>query len=639
MKRNLLVLVIVLAALFFIYCSHKLSTGSGRPGMEGFPWPDPANEIVLEVPAGGADILVDGDPGEAGWKECAVVEKFYRVADAGPASIDAAVGVLYDGEKLLFRLDLPQAGAEDSPGKCFLSDEYDLTRSKASVSIYLDPPHDHGLYYRFIIDPKGNRQDLRVADESWFADWQAAVDRSSERWRAEIAIPVARIFNAPAEGDIWGFNIALNGLNQQGALSSTPIRLNLADAERFGHILFRGSLGEDGREKIKAALPGVHRMAKKARLEANRKMCGPELIDIPGELTGLAPGREFLLENGMRVTCLGLDNPEIIRSRYPFFYEKYENPQIQRLREEFSLDTIIAPGKNEFEQLILLNEWLVESVPFGSPPPIRPQAFQVLEHGLAGQAFNCTYKSFTLMQLYAALGWTARKMTSMGHGTLDVWSNYWRKWIQIDPSHNSYFRLRGTAAPLNSNEIRREYWRNGGVDMEMVYGSEQRAERVTLETREKDGLLRYRQDGYAWIAYKTRNNFFEVPYAYRNFLYLIVEDEYNRGKQWTQGAGRVDGRQLFSIRTDRPGDIFWTLNQACIHLYGQGENVLKVQLETVTPNFEAFEIALDSGEWRSSESVFTWQLHPGQNFLRARSINKFGRIGSEHKLVLGVPEG
>jgi len=638
-KKSLLFPLIIIAASTLLYCSHKLSTASAQPVLEGFPWPDPANETVLEVPAGGEAILVDGSPDEAGWKDCAAIEKFYRTADAGQASVDAAVGVIYDGGNLVFRIDLPPVEAEGSLRKCFLSDEFDLARSKASVSIFLDPFHGHGVYYRFIVDPGGNKQDLRVADESWAADWQAAVDHSSGRWSAEIAIPVAQLFGPPAAGDIWGFNVALNGVNDEGTLSSTPIRLNFVDAERFGHLLFEGNLNEDSLAKIKAGLPVVHRNAREAGLEANRKLCGPELVDIPGELADMAPGREFLLKGAGKITCLGLDNPEIVRSRYPFFYERYDNPEIQRLREEFDLDAIIAPGKNEFEQLILLNEWLVENVPFGSPPPIRPQPFHVLKHGLAGQTFNCTYKSFTLVQLYTALGWTARKITSVGHGTLDVWSDYWRKWVQIDPSRNSYFRLSGTAVPLNSNEIRRQFWRNGGVDMEMVFGSGQRAERVTLERREKDGLMRYRQDGYAWVAYKTRNNFLEIPYAYRNFLYLMVEDEYNRGKQWIHMySGKPDERQLFSIQTDRPGDIFWTLNQAYVHLYDQGGSALRVQLETVTPNFEAFEISVDNGEWRRSEPVFTWNLHPGQNFLQARSINKFGRRGAEHKVVLGMGE-
>ena len=171
--------------------------------------------------------------------------------------------------------------------------------------------------------------------------------------------------------------------------------------------------------------------------------------------------------------------------------------------------------------------------------------------------------------------------------------------------------------------------------MEMVFGTEQRAEKVTLQTREKDGLLQYRQDGYAWIAYKTRNNFFEIPFTYRNFLYLIMDDEYNHNLKWTND-GEIDEREIFGLRTQNAGDIFWTLNQAYIHLYYQGDKKLQVQLETVTPNFDTFEIATDQEEWNPTDPIFSWPLHSGLNILKTRSVNKFGVHGSEHKIVLMV---
>jgi hypothetical protein len=171
--------------------------------------------------------------------------------------------------------------------------------------------------------------------------------------------------------------------------------------------------------------------------------------------------------------------------------------------------------------------------------------------------------------------------------------------------------------------------------MEMVFGTEQRAERVTLERRDRDGAYQYRQEGYEWVAYKTRNNFFEVPFTWWNFDYLIMEDEYNENQAW-QYRGERDVRDRIGIRTQRMADVFWTLNQAHIHLYDEGNTALKVQLETHTPNFDRFEVSVDKGEWHSTGPVFSWELHQGQNHLRARSVNKFGVNGPEHKIVLKV---
>ncbi len=622
-----------LASLLFLLFSPL--SGSASTGAElnsgSFPWPDPANGSVLVVPS------LEG-AAQGRWERAAETATFYRASDAAETELDASVRVMFAGGELLLKFSLPAVRAAENPRKCFLSDEPSLLRSAGPrLNISLDPEHGHGVYYQFVTDPAGRRQDLRVYDESWNASWKVELDKTARRWEGVVSIPVADIFHAPADGEIWGFNLTLYDMENGDALSSTPLVLNLADAEAFGHLLFRGGL-DDGRvAAAKAALPEFHQRAREEKMAANRAICGPELLEIGGELPALAVRGQYTLGGGRKLTCLGLDNPPLVRSRYPFFYEKFDNPELHRLRKLFRLDEVIAGGKNEFEQILLLNQWLVDHVEFGGPAPIQPQAFHVLNYGLAGQGFNCTYLSFTLAQMYTSLGWTARKMTSVGHGTLDVWSDYWRKWMQVDPSRNSYYRMRGTALPLNSNEIRRELWHNGGVDMEMVFATEQRAEGVTVETRDKDGLLRYRQDGYAWIAYKTRNNFFAVPMAYWNFRYLIVDDEYNRGKHWPVGKGTAaDPRERMGLRTDRIGDIFWTMNQAFIHLYDAGGGNLKVQLETVTPNFEKFEICIDNGQWRQSEPVLNWELHEGQNFLEARSVNKFGRVGAEHKVVLLV---
>lgn len=593
---------------------------------------DPVKTIIYEVPFISEKIILDGLLNESAWSVANNIKNFFHSDNTNPSEVDAKVLLLSDGENLIVGLELPAFEDVVAPEKCFLSDELDL-RPGPNVTISLDPGHQHGIYFRFLIDSEGRKQDLKVDDESWTTAWTAKTTQDDNRFFAEIQIPLQKISGHHTEGEFWGFNISFSGMNDQGVFHTTPMGLRSDDAASFGHILFKGALSRKQINQVKSLLPELHKSNWEEKLAQNRALCGPELTEISGELEGIEPGIELRLMNGTKLTCLGLDNQPIIRSKTPFFYEKFENADLQRLRNQYNLDEIIASGKNDFEQILLLNEWLVEHVPFGSPPPIRPQALQVLYYGLNGQTFYCTYLSFTLMQMYCSLGFTARKMTSVGHGTLDVWSNYWRKWMQIDPSRNSYFRLAGTAIPLNSDEIRREFYRNGGVDMEMVFGTAQRAERVTLERRDRDGAYQYRQDGYAWVAYKSRNNFFEIPFAYWNFDYLIAEDGYNENKIW-QHRGETDVRERLGTRTRQIGDIFWTLNQAYIHLYDQGSAHLSVQLETHTPNFKHFEVSIDNGEWKISDPVITWEVHSGQNHLKARSVNKFGVTGHEHKIIL-----
>ena len=135
------------------------SAGAGEVRLEGFPWPDPANEIVLVVPTVSVKPYIDGELNDDCWKEAVRIEKFYRSKDAGAVSIEATVKVFYDGSNLVFGIDLPKTKTDESLNKCFLSDEYALLSSASSIRICLDTVHGHGIYYQFIIDPEGRKQD------------------------------------------------------------------------------------------------------------------------------------------------------------------------------------------------------------------------------------------------------------------------------------------------------------------------------------------------------------------------------------------------------------------------------------------------------------------------------------------------
>ncbi|MBN3036487.1 MAG: hypothetical protein JW861_12950, partial [Bacteroidales bacterium] len=398
---------------------------------------NPADSIIYEVPTMIAVIDTDGRLEEPCWSGACPIRQFYHTEKPLPLALDARVLAFFDGENLVFGFDLPAIAREAEPERCYLSDEFDLRRIP-NVTITLDPEHRHGVYYKFIIDPAGRRQDLKVDDESWTTPWTAAIKQENGRFSAEVRIPVHAIFNRQPAGEFWGFNISFTEASGKETCHSTPMDLKTSDAENFGHLLFSGTLTDQQAGELKSSLPAIHSAMKENRLAVNNALCGPEMKQIPEEIENLQVGGQLSLKDGTHITCLGMDNQPVIRSDHPFFYEKYNHPELQRLRNQYSLHEIIAPGKNDFEQILLLNEWLVKHVPFGSPPPIMPQALHVLHHGLNGQPFYCTFMSFTLMQMYCSLGFTARKITSVGHGTLDVWSNYWRKWMQIDPSRNSY---------------------------------------------------------------------------------------------------------------------------------------------------------------------------------------------------------
>ena len=65
---------------------------------------------------------------------------------------------------------------------------------------------------------------------------------------------------------------------------------------------------------------------------------------------------------------------------------------------------------------------------------------------------------------------------------------------------------------------------------------------------------------------------------------------------------------------------------AALSLFAEGAT-LRVELKTMTPNFQRFEVRLDGAGWKPSEENFVWNLHRGRNRMEARSVNKFGVRG------------
>ena len=65
---------------------------------------------------------------------------------------------------------------------------------------------------------------------------------------------------------------------------------------------------------------------------------------------------------------------------------------------------------------------------------------------------------------------------------------------------------------------------------------------------------------------------------------------------------------------------------------------ISVALNTLTPNFQRFEIQLEGAGWKPSAETFAWNPHPGANRLEARTVNAFGVTGPGSTAVLEVKE-
>ena len=201
---------------------------------------DAASNIIYEVPSISDKINMDGKMEEPGWSDACIIKEFYHAEAAKPSRINAEVLMVFDGENLIFGFDLPAMVIDTEPKQCYLSDEFDLRRI-ANVTITLDPEHQHGIYYKFVIDSKGRKQDLMVDDESWTTAWTASIKQEADRFSAEVSIPVHKISSHELAGEFWGCNISFSETAGKEIRHSTPMGLKTMDAENFGHLLFTGT--------------------------------------------------------------------------------------------------------------------------------------------------------------------------------------------------------------------------------------------------------------------------------------------------------------------------------------------------------------------------------------------------------------
>jgi hypothetical protein len=350
----------------------------------------------------------------------------------------------------------------------------------------------------------------------------------------------------------------------------------------------------------------------------------------------------------------------------PFVYEK-PTPRLKHLREKYELDKVIAPGKTEMEQLMLLRHWVRNQwhTAWGNHPAawMPPwDALQVL--GCKDQPdclTMCTHYACVFTQCCLALGWNARHCILDHHCTAEVWVDQHQKWVMMDsgnsptrPDCNLHFERNGV--PQSALELHLAYRDKKSDGLTVCFTPKRLMDAIASMCRKppeahtpgsprpdtvsiaelKDypvcGLENYRR-----YAFPARNNY--LTSLYPGELYQGWAEYFHDGYWWV-GDDR-DDPQLSPeyskhLPPSRPQDIDWDLNWTRIHLCRTARpGELQVDLETLTPNLERLELASVSGsEWKPTPASFTWKLAAGKNVLRARGVNAWGRAGKPAEITV-----
>lgn len=218
-----------------------------------------------------------------------------------------------------------------------------------------------------------------------------------------------------------------------------------------------------------------------------------------------------------------------------FHWDNQNRAELLALRQTYELDKVIENGKNDFEKILLLKNWVYSKLPNGKNPKKEyHNATEILEDSDKGGEFFCSHYAQVFMECANALGFTARKVgvdndhefgeEEMHHGINDIWDPVHEKWMVVDAMHNLHFEKAGL--PLNALEIRNEYLRNNAKDVEGVEGNNE--ERIVYHGDESGFDT---PSNYFWFLVYTDNG----PDMWKSPT-LLFHDEKNLNKIWYRGG-------------------------------------------------------------------------------------------------------
>lgn len=330
------------------------------------------------------------------------------------------------------------------------------------------------------------------------------------------------------------------------------------------------------------------------------------------------------------------DNQPLVRSSFRFSHLSADAPRGQRLRERWKLDDVVRDASSEFDALVRLRQWTRNQWEDGwnrgeidyCPPW---DAMVILELASRGLSLGmCTHYATVMSHCCAALGFVARTQVMRNHCINEVWSSDHGKWVAMDAGGDQSdetkftYHFERNGIPLNALEAHRAWVEQDFVDIEIVPAPPAACrDEFVVEKRLKlfeRFMVSLRNDELVTMGPSEPEHGASSYYYDR---YLFWEDEHTSPLPW------------FSRHTDRPGDLYWTVNRAVVHVQqGAEPGELRVQFEAATPNLARFEVRIDDDPWIESPADRPWTLHDGDNRLAVRPVNSFGRPGAESWVVV-----
>lgn len=312
-------------------------------------------------------------------------------------------------------------------------------------------------------------------------------------------------------------------------------------------------------------------------------------------------------------------------------WDDFHHPMMDSLSKMYNLAGIVKSGKNEFEKMKLMLDWVATRwVHDGNNTCKEQNALAILAAAGRGERFACVDYTTVLTQGFIALGFPARSIgilkfgaaygNGKGHRCTEVWSNQYQKWILFDGQNNAWWEVNGV--PLNANECRHMMITGKKTELKFV-GQYNNIDYTALKTEWSEYFYRY------WFPYDNR--FFDkTSFARERSCELITDNVIP--ELYSTGFS-------FNISyTDNPFEAYPSLNQTNIRLKTRSGDIptdtLDIILSHTMPFFRKFLIQLNGNGWKESSDKFPWILKKGMNTIEARAVNLANILGKVSRIIL-----
>ena len=230
------------------------------------------------------------------------------------------------------------------------------------------------------------------------------------------------------------------------------------------------------------------------------------------------------------------DNPVYNPNQLFRGFENFYSPRIERLKQRYNLEEVVAGESDEWKRILLLRHWIRANIEIENvtPAETRGDPFAILDSALQGGRFHCTHFSRVLHAVLNSFGYVTRRLgcgpglidDGGHHGVNEVWVNKLSKWVIVDAKYDSHFEKDGV--PLSALEIRDLIWKGEKESIVRIKGPDGEPMKPNPET----GAWETRPDTYRWCAWETDTNRFTAFPAPPTSTLVFFDDEIFRANKW-----------------------------------------------------------------------------------------------------------